>query len=338
MVIDSKIFTVAFRCDASKTIGVGHVMRCLSLAEALRLRGAEVFFICSDETVKSVKSLADSTYKIVAENYASHVDWLVIDHYALDADNYERAAREWAKKILVIDDLANRLHDCDVLVDMTYGRDSIEYDGLVPADCKIFTGAQYALLRPEFYTLRQKLRRNFSDARRVLVSFGGVNPKGATEKALRMLSHYRDRHLEIDVVIGSNTNGLGAIHDLVEQINFDRHHSITLHIDAPDIANLMTKAHLCLGAGGTTSWERCCLALPALVMELAENQSRIAQNLHESGSIINIGRIEGVDDFLEKVFCSLISNEVKLSLMSDSAASVCDGMGVLRILKVIECI
>lgn len=330
--------TVAFRCDASKTMGIGHVMRCLTLAQELRAHGAEIIFICSAETVRSVKLLTDYSYKTVPEDYAPMVDWLVIDHYALSADDYERAARLWAKKILVIDDLANRSHDCDILVDMTHGRNETDYKYLVPSSCVILTGAQYALLRPEFLELRGALNRNFDDARRVLVSFGGMNPKGATELALSMLARYVHRELEIDVVIGSNAQGLDEVRALIEQMNADQRHKVALHVDTNDIASLMARAHLCLGAGGTSSWERCCLALPAVVIELADNQSNISYNLHEVGAIINTGQIESVNGSLEKVFSELIFSVKALHQMSMTAANICDGEGVGRVLKEMKCV
>lgn len=330
--------TVAFRCDASKTMGIGHVMRCLTLAQELRAHGAEIIFICSAETVRSVKLLTDYSYKTVPEDYAPMVDWLVIDHYALSADDYERAARLWAKKILVIDDLANRSHDCDILVDMTHGRNETDYKYLVPSSCVVLTGAQYALLRPEFLALRSTLNRDFHDARRVLVSFGGMNPKGATELALNMLARYVHRELEIDVVIGSNAQGLDEVKALIEQMKADQRHKVTLHIDTNDIASLMAKAHLCIGAGGTTSWERCCLGLPAIVIELADNQSNISNKLREVGAIVNVGPIEGLNGSLEKFFSGLISNVNALHQMSVIAANICDGGGVDRVLKEMKCV
>lgn len=308
-------------------------MRCLTLARELERLDAKIIFLCTDETVATMPILASSGYSIQSETHSRAVDWLVIDHYGIDI-SYESAARGWAKNILLIDDLANRLHDCDVLIDMTYGRAASDYAPFVPAGCKILTGADYALLRPEFPD--RAMPKNFSDAGNVLVSFGGVNPKRVTQKTLNMLRRYNDRILDIDIVTGAGAAGLEDIRSLEQSLKEDRFHKVHLHVDTTRMADLMTKAHLCLGAGGTTSWERCCMGLPTLAIELADNQAKILKELDRAEALKDLGQIETLNDkvFLD-AFAALIADQAGLKLMSEKAKAICDGKGAARVADII---
>lgn len=323
--------TIAFRCDASKEIGSGHVMRCLTLAGTLAARGDKIIFLCTDETLNIVSLLANSPYDKRPLTEEVGADWLVIDHYGLN-HIYETRSRSWAKNILVIDDLADRQHDCDILIDMTYGRSPGDYKSLVPPSCEILTGADYALLRPEFMKARQNLHRHFDDARHVLISFGGVNPKGATEMTLLMLEGYQDRPLRIDIMTGSGAAGLDKIQAAAAQINAGNLHEVSLHVDTARASDLMARADICIGAGGTTSWERCCLGLPTLAIELADNQAPTLKALEDFGALISLGKIENLNPgtFL-KSFASVMSSFTTLQSLSQKALLVCDGRGADRV-------
>lgn len=329
MVPSKKI--VAFRCEASPTIGTGHVMRCLTLANQLVLQGSTPEFLCTPETLKSISALQRSGYNISTFETPIMPDWLVVDHYDIDAD-CEKAARKNAKNIFVIDDLANRPHDCEILLDQTFGRKEKDYEGLVSRETILLLGSEYALLRPEFVTKRKKLARIFSAGRRVLVSYGGVNPKGSTEKALEMLSTYAVSELNIDVVVGGGAVGLDNVREIINTLNGNGFHKATLYVDTPHIADLMEHADLCLGAGGTTSWERCCLGLPTLTFELADNQTQTLKTLGEFGALVNLGRIEDIssENFLRS-FTDLVASSSIRRTMSDRAMMVCDGRGAERV-------
>lgn len=320
--------TIAFRCDASPKIGSGHVMRCLTLAAELTKRGDVVSFLCTEETLQTVSALQNSPYKIIHDDTINHTDWLIIDHYNLDA-KYEKEARSWAKNIFVIDDLANRQHDCDFLLDQTYRRKDDDYSALVPNDSVLLIGTDYALLREEFSV--ESTTRVFN-SNRILVSYGGVNPKSCTQKTLSMLADYNKKPLIIDVVVGSNAHGLDEIKSMVKNINEKGFHAAHLHMDTTEISKLMISADLCLGAGGTTSWERCCLGLPTLALELADNQEPTLRALDDAGAIINLGKIENLthEKFLDQ-FSHLVSAPNKLQKLSQNSMKICDGRGAERV-------
>ncbi len=305
---------VVIRADASRAIGSGHVMRCLTLAGRLRQRGDDVAFVmrelpgnliafteakgfrvCRLPLHERDASLTDYAAWLTvpqevdaAETLATlgegHVDLLVVDSYALDA-TWERRLRIVSKNIFVIDDLANRVHDCDVLLDQNVYCDAAHrYDGLVPDSCDVRIGVQYALLREEFFEVRRHLRKRDGSLWRVLVFYGGSDLTRETEKAVHALLAVPELSLTADVVVGSSNAHIDEVRALC-----DRHANLHLHVQAQNMAELMAAADLALGAGGTTTWERCYLGLPTLVTAVAENQLLDAEVCAGRGLIRYLG-------------------------------------------------
>lgn len=333
-----------FRVDASITLGSGHLMRCLALAKALKKLGWHCIFACSSSSESIVRSLSGNGFDIIetrgkADKQATvlgdvlplGVSLLVVDHYQLDIE-FEQTCRSWARTILVIDDLANRQHDADILIDQTHGRDMEDYVGLVPRHCKIFTGARYALLRPEFNEVRTKslTRRDDTKPRinRVLVNFGGFDPDNVTSM---VLAGVRDSHLDaiVDVVLTSKAPNLNHVRREVERLSRGY-----LHVDIPDMARLMAQADLAIGAGGMTSWERCCLGLPALVVTIADNQEKINEELSTEGATEYLGWYTDLEiSKVSNAILQISSETEKLRSMSHISRSICDGKGVTRLVR-----
>lgn len=367
---------VVFRTDASLQIGTGHVMRCLTLADALTARGAECQFICrahegnliefirgkgyvahalpivleasTDSTAPqpeaSTPDLAHSHWlgstqaqdaEVCAPILASQrPDWLIIDHYALDA-RWEQALSAHYRKLMVIDDLADRPHVCDLLLDQTFGRDAADYRPLVPDACHLLCGSQYALLRPEFAALRSySLQRRAQPVlRELLITMGGVdkdNASGQVLQALRTCPLPTD--CRITVVIGATAPWLAEVRIQAQDMPWPTR----VLVGVSDMARLMADSDLAIGAAGATSWERCCLGVPTIMLVLAENQRKVAQGLEQSGGakLINLGQSAGTR--LRELLLPLIDDPAQLLNMSDCAASVVDGSGLDAVMLQME--
>lgn len=355
---------IAFRVDASINIGIGHVMRCMTLAEELRNQNADILFICRDlngNIVQSitnrgfaVKILDKPTEDLNVSNASNHSkwlqvpqiqdanecitiindfspDWLVVDHYSIN-NIWEEKLRPLVGKILVIDDLCDRRHVCDILLDQTYGVLPINYASLVPNECKTFTGAKYALLRSEFYLTRTKAlekRKKHYKISNILISLGGIDKDNISLLCLKACEHLGPKNtLKINLIIGSQNPNIEKLNDYILHSELN----ITTHIDTESIAELMYKADLAIGAGGTTAWERCALALPTLIISLAENQSQIINNLAKINAVVNIGSskditVKKISDALNNV----IENPSLLKEMQLRSSDVCDAEGTKRI-------
>jgi UDP-2,4-diacetamido-2,4,6-trideoxy-beta-L-altropyranose hydrolase len=321
---------VIFRVDSSTQIGSGHLMRCLTLAGQLQKKyGAEVGFISRDLSGNLHALIREQGYKLfvlprAAEDksltgYAAwltvpqvvdaddtvHIlqrmdkpDLLVIDSYAIDSV-WEKKLRPYVEKIMVIDDLANRPHDCDILLDQNFYLDKEHrYDGLVPVDCRLKLGPEHALLREEFYDARKHLRQRDGSIRNILVFYGGSDLTNETMKALQAIVKLQRSDIQVNVIVGSSNPHKAEVKAFCQQYSF-----LQYYCQVDNIAEFMNEADLSLGAGGTTTWERCFLGLPAIVTAVAENQVRICEDCAKAGLIKYVGssKLVTVQDIMSAV-------------------------------------
>lgn len=327
----------AIRADASPGIGAGHVMRCLALARALGENGGHVRFVCRRMPATYRDMVRGAGHELVelegdAPEEAARAlqgvpwDWLIVDHYGLDA-RWERALRPRARRILAIDDLADRPHDCDALLDpnvLDPARGG--YDGKVPQGCRLLLGPAYALLRPEFARLRASTAARRGPVRRILVLMGGIDADNETGKAIRALARLGQQPLEVDVAVGAEHPALEAIRAAC------RREGYRCHVQSAEVAALMARADLAIGGCGSTSWERCCLGLPALCVILAANQARIAADLAARGAIVLLGEAADVgEDALAQALLGLVQDPQPLAAMSAAGLALTDGRGAARV-------
>lgn len=344
---------IAIRADAAHWIGFGHIARCATLADRLRDQGARVTFLSRDlpghyndwleqqgypvYRLPAPESPADDAWLGVSlaqdiddcrpylESEASW-DWLVVDHYGLGRE-WEHAARPFVRRILVIDDLADRHHDCDLLLDQNLQPAPGRYAGLVPPACRLLLGPRFALLRPEFAALHGATPTREGALRRLLIFMGGNDSARVTQKALAGLSQTGAENLAIDVVIGKGNPHRDEIAAQCAQLPQAR-----LHVQTPTMACLMAAADLMLGAAGTTSWERCCLGLPALVASVAPNQRDNGRQTARQRVAVYLGDAEtlGPTD-LGAAIGRLADHPGLLRRMSARARALVDGRGALRV-------
>jgi UDP-2,4-diacetamido-2,4,6-trideoxy-beta-L-altropyranose hydrolase len=354
---------VAFRVDASARIGTGHLARCLTLADALRHRGAHVSFVCRHlpqhmasllmEKTYDLRRLDDAVLHSVAADRGPYGDWLgvdqaddaqatvralsderwnwvVVDHYALDAI-WENRLRVVAERVLVIDDIANRQHRADVLLDQNYYPDMARrYTGRVPPECRLLLGPGYALLREEFGRLHEQVRPRSGPARRAMVFFGGVDAGNYTEIALHALGQTASTDLHVDVVIGAQYSSRQKIQSECSRYGFD------CHVQTPRMAQLMASADVSIGAAGSATWERCCLGLPALIISLADNQIDIARGVDLCGAGVYLGTQDVVAlPILRDATRALLHDAARRQSLSRNAHSMVDGLGAGRVCDVL---
>lgn len=358
--------SVLIRCDASLSIGSGHVMRCRTLARELQRRGALVTFLCRRQsgdlidlleqefTVLHLPELpllaseglagrdlyqawlgcsqaqdASDCLQVLSTAGISSPDWFVVDHYGLDA-RWEAQLKDAlagegiTSKLLVIDDLADRPHQADLLLDQNYSGEVTDqrYQRLVPSHCRQLLGPHYALLGPEYAQLHPVVP-NRTELRRLLVFFGGVDPDNLTSRTLEALLNPALAHLAVDVVLGRQSPHRQAVAALVAQ-----RPSTTLHEPLPSLAGLIARADLAIGAGGATTWERACLKLPSLVVAIAENQVPFAEALHQAAHLQLLGEAATVS--AEQIRAELLARVVDPG-PQDAGGDLTDGKGVSRL-------
>jgi UDP-2,4-diacetamido-2,4,6-trideoxy-beta-L-altropyranose hydrolase len=303
---DDNSMNIVFRVDASIHIGSGHIMRCLTLAEELKEKGCHITFVCRElpgNLISIIKNKGhfvcqldwqdDSThfnwYTDVLEtinaidNSRLNVDLLIVDHYQIDS-RWEANIRDYSKKIMVIDDLADRKHDCDILLDQNYYKNFLDrYDAIVPTETIKLLGPQFALLRKQFHQVPESLKGRSGEINNILIFMGGSDLYNLTSLAIRALQLIRKK-INIDVIIGSSNPHYSEVQELCDSLQ-----NTKLHVQIDNMADLMVQADLAIGAGGSTTWERCYLGLPSITLVFADNQLETTSDLAEIGVINFLG-------------------------------------------------
>jgi len=334
---------IVFRVDSSVQIGMGHLMRCLTLAEEFNRVDCQITFICRGlqanlieyDVIRLPKNQsfqsdnlyldwlgatqaqdAEQTIAVIPED----TDVIVVDSYALGQE-WHQMLRPYTQRIVAIDDLADRQFDCDILLNQNLGVQEEDYKGKVPSNCKLLLGCDYALLRPEFAKKRVQAlekRRNTKEIANILVSVGGSDINNITYNILKQLNN----NINYTVVLGGSSPHNKMLGDYAKGKN------IKVIINADNMSELMFETDLAIGASGSTSWERCCLGLPTLLYVLAENQKDIANSLEQ------LGAVTIVQD-LKNNLQTIIDDFTLWEDMSDKAKIVCDGLGVKRVVQAI---
>lgn len=350
---------IVFRVDASITIGTGHLMRCLALAETLALNGAEVSFISRKHRGNLNSYILDKNFKLFElpvsqdeqssdelNHYSSwlgvtwqkdagdttavlkqiNADYIIVDHYALDY-RWERRVKEHCNDVVVVDDLANRRHECDFLIDQTLGRVHADYNQLVPETCSLLLGVQYALLRHEFVDWRtfSLSRRRDPALKNILIAVGGVDKNNMTAEIMDALN---DLPLSMDMVIiimGKNAPHMSSVCTLSTSMNYQT----KVLSGVENMAELMAKSDLVIGAAGSSSWERCCLGVPSIALVIADNQKTIARQLIKNRMAMVL--TSPLKQNMRKLFIDLTKDQLRD--LSSYSSNFVDGHGCERVVK-----
>jgi len=344
----------AFRVDSSPEIGLGHLMRCLTLANELQRFGYESYFICRDFPQNHSHLLLESDFKVILldcnrkpnqidwlgvssnEDVSAcvpilkdiPVDWLVVDHYSIDNIWSSQIRKEFPDlKIMAIDDLANRSHDCDFLLDQTYNRKRSDYNDLIPQHATFCGGTDYALIRREFLKARENSKDKIhedNDSLHILLALGGGDVSSQISivgQALLELS--KTNSFSLTAIIGQTDD---SYLKSIRSCNLD----LELLKFSNNIAEEMAKADIAIGAGGGTSWERCCVGVPTIVLTLAKNQIEIAKILHSENAGISVKTdFQDILSALKK----MINDKILLKQMRSNALKLCDGKGLDRVIS-----
>lgn len=360
----------AFRVDASLQMGTGHVMRCLTLANVLKRQGNECHFICREHPGHLIGHIRDQGFEVhvlpieestqlntEARTGLAHAGWLgatqeqdaagcsailcqlgthwlVVDHYALDAC-WELALKPHYQKLMVIDDLADRPHGCDLLLDQTFGRDAKDYASWTPEACTLLCGSRYSLLRPDFSALREYSlkRREQTQLQYLLITMGGVDKDNATGQILEALKATAlPQACRISVVMGSTAPWLAEVRQLAAHMPWPTE----VKVGISDMAQLMADSDLAIGAAGATTWERCCLGLPTIMLVLADNQRKIAECLEQANAVYVLHDTQYITDRLPDLLNRLAASTSLRTSMSQATSQIADGKGVARVIQHLE--
>ncbi|MGG1481162.1 UDP-2,4-diacetamido-2,4,6-trideoxy-beta-L-altropyranose hydrolase [Bacillus smithii] len=320
---------VLIRTDASVQIGTGHVMRCLTIAREMRKRGHQITFAMRNLQGHLAGVVKKQGFHVEMLHYEGDFqfekdvmktrqlflrqdyDICVVDHYWID-EKWEKMIHPFVKRLIVIDDLANRSHDCEILLDQNVVSNyEHRYDHLVPKYCKKLLGPKYLILREEFTRIRKKIIPRKGDVRNLLIFMGGSDPTGETLKVMKAFENFDASFYHVDVVVGQANPDREAVRTYCEKFGFAYHCQIDY------LASLMAKADFSIGAGGSTTWERCYVGLPSSSTIVADNQVEATKMAARLGVVINLGWHEKVtSQTYEKLLNQIIEQKETIQKMS----------------------
>jgi UDP-2,4-diacetamido-2,4,6-trideoxy-beta-L-altropyranose hydrolase len=341
---------VIIRVDASLKMGTGHVMRCLTLAQVLKENGGDVEFICRKHEGNLIDKIHSSEFavhelrlceEIEFDNKLAHshwlgatqqqdaddcidilkvekTNWLIVDHYALD-EQWQKKLKPYYEKLMVIDDLADRKHQCDILLDQNFGRSSKDYEILTLKSTKLLMGPKYALLRPEFEKLRQYSldRRKKANFKSLLINMGGTDPDNITEKVIEKLQVANlPKNVIITIVMGKTAPHLQSVKRCASELPYYSE----VKVDVDNMAEIMANTDIAIGASGSTTWERCCLGVPTIQLITAFNQEFIAQKLEK----INAVKLVNIDNMVK----NLENFQYWMKDIGENAKKITNGTGI----------
>lgn len=346
---------VVVRVDASQHIGSGHVMRCLVLAQALKLAGHNVIFATREQESNLNDFIRNKGFKLIdlvkpktwrtPTNTADYSAWLqvsecqdsqdfiskvgsadlvIVDHYGINKFWHERVKSKLGCALMVIDDLV-REHSATILLDQTLNRQPSEYTGAYT--CTVLSGTDYALLKPGFSEIRKYLKKQIPQEHEILITMGGIDMPNSSLKVLKALSK-ETKKIPTTVLLSQRSPNYSQVKEFAAI-----HASWVKHIEfVDDMAELMSKFSIAIGAPGSTSWERACLGIPSILVPIAQNQNMIATELEKAHAAILIN-LNDIDSELPLALNRIITD---WQTYSNNSFALCDGKGCERAVNKIE--
>lgn len=320
---------ILFVVDAGPTVGGGHVMRSLTLAQALAAKGATTAFVGPTAAGDLLEAFAPDTICTSAEDLAAAAvreafDAIVFDHYGLSESDHRAMAQ--GRPVLVIDDLADRPLGADIVVDSGPTRKPEDYLSLVALSAQLLLGPAYAPVRPEFAALRQTaLAWRGEPVQRILIAMGLTDVGGITARVVERVRP-RVNDVGVDIVLGAGAASAAGLAKIARRDN-----RLTVHVDTPHMARLTAEADIGIGAPGSSTWERCTLGLPSLLVALADNQRPAARAMAERGAALVVDIADpDFDVAFDRALLRLLRDADLRKGLAAESAEVCDGLGAGR--------
>ena len=322
-------------------------MRCLALAQAWQDAGGRAVFAMAEATPAIQARLVAESYEVVSVSHAAGTaddasqtialagerksDWIVVDGYQFTAD-YQRALKAAGCKVLFLDDYGHAQHYfADFVLNQNACASADSYLHKEP-QTRLLLGPKYCLLRREFAGWRRRQRDVSAVCHRVLVMMGGSDPENLTARVIEALAIARLEHVETTAVIGGSNPHFTMLQELAARCG----QKIKVQRDILNMAEPMALADVAVSAAGSTCWELCLMGLPALLVDVADNQAELARELDRRGCAIRVGdRSVSAEKIADQLKRLVGSHELRQSLSQHSRELV-DGNGATRVVSVLR--
>ena len=340
---------VIIRADGNENIGAGHIMRCISIADAIRNIGGDVIFVLagvSFETMlrekgfdvfvlhtdySNMESECDSMLSLIKQY---HADKCIVDSYYV-TDSYFRTLRS-ATRIVYVDDLMDHAHPVDMLINYNIYAEREKYESLyreagIRAP-EFLLGCEYTPLRCEFLNPVPKEAQSASPGRRsVLISSGGADTEHMELQLMERILRNKDRFemMDFHFVVGAMNRDWPVLREMSEDSS-----NIMLHRNVTNMKELMCRCDIAVSATGSTMYELCRCGLPIITYVVADNQIQGAESFMRRGAAVYAGDVRRDPELSEeilRVLEELLADRAALGRMTEFGKNLVDGQGAMRI-------
>jgi UDP-2,4-diacetamido-2,4,6-trideoxy-beta-L-altropyranose hydrolase len=329
---------VFFRVDSDRTIGAGHLARCSYLAKFLELKSPfAVFFISKNKDhvrhkfidIKNqhfidyvdTQSDAEETIKLLRE-YTSPKT-LIIDSYLHD-EKWERLIRPHVDLLIVIDDLANRKHECDILIDCGYQRLKTDYSDKVDVSTKLLLGLDYCFISQDI----QDIENQSKNPTKIHLYFGSTISNDLVLKYFVLLKKYLPEYcynVALTMGLDARQEEVWSAHKGVDDLSFS---------ERPLVESLSTCSYA-IGAPGVATWERSFLEIPGMYIAVNENQVNIIKDLEKLDFCRLIGSIRN-EAASNVLLIKELLDSGEIQKLKNKLSGKIDGQGFFRVLELIK--
>lgn len=331
---------VVFRVDASKDIGIGHLMRCLALSEELIRRKHTCFFLSkvnNNELINRIEknnihyhkitpnlSLQADLKKLIKISNENDIDWVITDHYGINSQ-YIKEIKKNNLRVLSIDDTAQIHYYSDIIVNQNIGAEKLVFSS--EKYSKFLLGTKYVILRDEL--LQRNKRLETKKVEKILVMFGGADPDNFTLKVLKRLESLNE-YIQFIVVTGPANQFNNYILSYINKCNMD----ITYLRNRKKMSDVYLQSDIAISAGGTSCYELAYFGIPTIIITIADNQVKVAQELDNRNISIYLGEKNEIksEQLLNNIKL-LINNYSLRKNMSENAKKLIDGKGKNKIIN-----
>jgi UDP-2,4-diacetamido-2,4,6-trideoxy-beta-L-altropyranose hydrolase len=336
---------ILFRADGNEQIGMGHIMRCLTIADAFQRKGNECLFVLADESVKAIvekrgfqtivlhtdfRELESELEKIIPVIQSVDTEWIFVDSYYVSSAYFE-SLRECCK-VAYMDDLAMFAYPVDVLINYNVYAPDIGYKEFYQKEHvnfpKAILGINYAPLRDEFRST--SFREQNQKCKRVFLSTGGADPIHlALDFVNYIIAELSENEFEFHVILGAMNPDKDKINQLAAQCD-----SLIIHQNVENMVELMTSCDIAVSAAGSTLYELCACGIPTITYVLADNQILGAEAFQERNLMVNLGDArenKHLPEQIDKAIRELNMDFEGRKSMSRRMRNMVDGFGADRI-------
>jgi UDP-2,4-diacetamido-2,4,6-trideoxy-beta-L-altropyranose hydrolase len=318
------MYNIAIRADGGPETGMGHIMRCLSLAKEFKRAGCTVCFFSKYE--EGIRKISSEGFEIIELESYKNFNLMVIDTYNV-SEKYFFDLRSQINKLAYLDDINKFDYPVDILINGNITGEYFGYKKYCENEVMLL-GPKYNLIRDEFKSIPARVIND--EINEIMLTTGGSDPYDLSIKFTNLFSENTNlKDLKLNVIVGSLFKNKSKLRDLSE-----KNKNIVLHENVKNISEIMLRSDIAISSGGSTLYELCACGTPTLAFVMADNQEFLVEKMAELGFVESLGWYNALaEEYLAKSIKELCNDYDKRKEVSKRMQELVDGEGAGRVVK-----